>query len=464
MIQVPADLEALQRESEEIRREIIENMNPEDVENKPQLFVRPFIDKKFDSQEIRQVNKIMLQVSTKQIQYHMMLSKEERLKGSKKEVHILDLKVDQRGKLYRVRAELRDLKKGQLRNKYSLKNFKRPELYRKIQVVLEILFLSELQKLIEKEERLQKAKDRGKKPKPFDSGLDAFRKRILEIKKKLQNKLSAFDKKRKKDKQQEEEDDKDKEDEEEEEEEEVAKAAKSKKKVKNLARKNKKKKRPVYEEFSYFSTGSRIQDSITGDQFDPNQEPFKVFTQVPHLSLAYIRGQYLDTASTYFWVVEAEMGRLVKEFTKTIDHYMRLQLGVGYDPKSNPLYAKLDFERENFNFFNLVTIGGELQPANNTITWANVSLGTKFKVMSTRTLRLIGSFGTLMALDSNYESFNNTTTVTGTKINVKILLENLWRRFGANFEYSLVTVEAVGPNEFVNIDGTQMLFSGIYTF
>lgn len=132
----------------------------DDLQNIPRtyLVLKPFETNLVNSFEQNQITKIMLQVSSKQKTYHLLMMDVRVLNDEQKaNITELSLNVLKQDDLYLVEAELTDIKKNKKIKIRRVRDIERKDLQRTIYLVLESLFDIEDEKKNSENQNLKKA-------------------------------------------------------------------------------------------------------------------------------------------------------------------------------------------------------------------------------------------------------------------------------------------------------------------
>jgi hypothetical protein len=431
-----------------------------DEKNTKFLMIQPFTNKHLDEFETSFVNKMMLQVTTKQIEYQVALTRKRDLRATKGTIVNLELYIrkDEKTGLYRVKTLLADIKNKKIINKVERVNINRDKLIRNVQIALELLFYP-----VEKanEEKAKKAPPKtsvkgSKELQQIDKGLTDFRKRVLALKKELALKFAAIKaknarKKKKKDKESEDSDSKKKESESTEQTSSAAQLAAQKRR-----QQQNKKGKPVKESFSELGLGYVSTSIDSKDIVETN-------SAISYVGVNYRMTQYLDLKKKNFIRMYAMVGTMVSD-TQDVDvgNYMNIYGGYARF-LYGPIYMGLMLSYETFNFANLPNIAKKLQPANINMLMANIVLGGRFFVFKNYTeIEVI--IGNLMGASSEYETLQASTGITGSSTTVRVTWAKVYKSLGSMFEYTTSSLSATGGTRDVTASNTAMSIHAIYSF
>lgn len=107
---------------------------------KSYLVIKPFESNLVSSFEMNQINKIMLQVSSKQTTYHLLLTDQDTIEGSKNKITGLELLVSLKGDYFEIQANLNNLKDDKTIQVKRKDHILKKDLQREIYLLLESVF------------------------------------------------------------------------------------------------------------------------------------------------------------------------------------------------------------------------------------------------------------------------------------------------------------------------------------
>lgn len=427
----------------------------EEIDNK-YLVIVPFSSDLINDFETNYVNKMMLQVSTKQIDYQVILSKFKDFKATKSTIIKLSLKIEKKknGK-YEVKTLLVDTRKRIIINKILRIRVKREKLIRNIQIALELLFYPLEQKLKEKKEKIRSSST--EKPviviPPTDTSLLDFKQRILSMQaalaakfKMIKDKKQKYKKKLRKglDTKEEDEDSND-----------VTPVM-----LKNLAAlvKARQKKKPFNAKNIVLSELGAGYTTQTINSIDL----IETISTIQYLTFNFNRVYFLDLEKKNALEFNFGLGKTFSAVEEDYGNYMKLvsayyrKLGAG-----TSFGSSIDYE--TMNFTNLPVVGQEQKAANNSLIFASFRIKSNFKILKKNiTLTLV--YGVPISTTSEYETIVNSDGFTGSKIEIALNFGHVYRSLGLHVEIDIMDLTATTLSRELTASNTALVAYGTYKF
>ncbi len=439
---------------------LVDESKPEE-EGKPFLFIIPFQSDFLTKLENDQASKLLLQVGSKQLDYKLVLSSLEDFKGLKRKVVSVELEIKKVGMTMEVTALMKDVSTNfQLRKKTRHRVNKR-SLIREINIVLELLFLSEdeIMEREQKEERDKKFKKRFSNSLIVpDNGLAAFRARIRALKKNIKIKFKELEEEENKDEEEDEEDNQTNM---------IAKKPKEDPDKDNNSLFGKR----IWVYFDSLSAGVMNQNTNMTKQFAAIGEPLDLNTNVPYLTAAYTKGVYLDVDKDYYAIGTIGIGQSftqVKEVQGAevngdISMFFDMSASAGYNLKDIKLMVDAGLRLHGINYISLEKSGSGLEPISNTVLFFQGGVTKKFAYYN-REIELRGIVKIPVMTFSSDDSIANGGGFSGLGYGFSVKTPKIywnWLNLQFEMEKSSYTVASIFKE---TVDNTMVSFKGFYDF
>jgi hypothetical protein len=439
--------------------DLVDESKPE-VEGKPFLFVIPFQSELLTKLENDQASKLMLQVGSKQLDYKLVLSSLEDFKGIKRKVVSVTLEIVKVGQNMKVRAVMKDISTGvKLRFRERNRVSKR-SLIREINIVLELLFMSEdeikEQELKKQREKKFKKRFSGSTTVP-DNGLAAFKLRILGLKKNIKNKFEKLE-------------DESKDEEGDEGEDETQTAIVKKKKKEEDPDDGSLLQKRVWVYFDSITAGILNQNTNTAKSFVAGT-PILLNTSVPYLSATYSKGVYLDVEQNYYALGSIGIGQTMTDLkeenakiTGNVDMYMDITASAGINFSSIKAMIDGGVRVESLNYINVLDgTGTGLQPLTNNVILIQLGVTKKIAFYNRELLARLILKIPVMTMSSD-DSITDGGGFTGTGFGFSFKAPSIYWNW-LNLEFTMESSRYTVANIYEEtIDSTMIGFKGYYDF
>ena len=370
---------------------------------KKYLMITSFKNEGMTAFQLEQIDKIMLKVATKQVEYSLALGEGKDYEGVKSTLVSMQLQVEKKPLGFYVKALLLDIKNKRVIKIVDKDMVREDNLLYRIQKCLEHLFIDTTKEppLRESKKKSVTSQEEEKRVLENQKNLDSFRDRIKGIKvgiattikdiKQVQPRIDTP---------------------------EVVKDQKDTlvdpKDDKNtlssemLAKKNeedfvepppKGKPSPPFVitnavKISYRQQNTHSEDIVLSD------------ATFRYMCLDYQRGFFFDESKNNQALVGIAYGKLINSFTAKISDYTDLTLDYRYLFNSVGFAPGIGIEREGIAFINLPAAGGGLQGANNSLTMARVRLDYEFDLLK-KTLIAGIQYGQNLMTQTDYTTLSN---------------------------------------------------------
>lgn len=427
------------------------------------LMIRPFsCPAGLPAAVCQQISRILIQTSSKQTFYQIMLTPNGSYKIMKGVFHEVELQITKvNGVHYEIDATLKNLKKNKLLKTVGKRNVTQGNLIHNVDIAIELLF-ADLPSIIEEDtkpapppvKKVMTLKEKvilqARESPVDDQGLDAFKKRIMQIKSGLDVKTVEVAERI---------------EEEEKELEEETNPAATKKPPKNLSMEavapgEKKKSIPlVWFQDLFVGYSKRNQEST---ETLINNVAFQVKADLTYIWVHYSRGFYIDQAKKHTFEGRFAYGKLnnAPENIELPDYYS-FHLNYGYDFQNPKLLLKTGLYQEPIDFVSLPIIGEGLKAGRIQTRWIPLS-GRLENELWNKQFFWTFYYHHLFSGQSSYESLKS-ASYSGNKIGANIEVANVWKNFGLSVNLETLTIESQGERAF-NIKGSIYQIGTVYRF
>jgi hypothetical protein len=408
------------------------------------LVIKPYDDTSLVTDlEEQNINKTMLRVATKQTDFHLALSQNFKMQGVKLTVAAMQIRIRQEEDRYFIDAELVNMKNYEVTRHVERKYVKRKDLQREVAVALELLFLKEASEETERDIKKPIKVGRGIKKPPEDTGLDAFKARIMSIKKLLMAQFKKIKARLAKDKTEEE----GTEDEDPKKEENPQAPKKGSKKLKDPAvpPRPRQVKRPL-EDYSYLGMGMKIHDFNSVYIIDTN-------TYVPLFNLHYSKGFFFDYDNTSYWLMGFEYGSLTSTYDQEVQPNQNLLGGLGYKFHKFDLQTELILDIESMNFVNITNTGEGFVAGQHNHIWLDANFGFTTILYNYET-KINFYYGTLLMGTSNYPQIDS-AAFSGSRFGMSFLIFKIYKTMSVKGGFYQMNTAAGTTEPFTITRGTE---------
>ena len=407
----------------------------------PYLFIPPVIaPKEFSDFEKQQINKLVVKGSARQTTYQVMIGKPDVTKRFKWQLHQINVSVLKEGDDFVILAQLKDARKEVIINSIQEDHIPELELYRKIEEIIDRLFLP-----------VEKNLDSAIRPKPVRAKSETivqineaaraninFRERIMSLKTDVNtavSKASAIHEKKVLDPPKEDQDLNI-----------VKKTSENKTNTDaslQMGSGNEvlpiKPKAPLPLDIGhslragYYSFNTNSKDNLVDTDSHPK-----------YLLIDYEYARSWFHQSHFYHHVNLRYGKTLNKEEKEFAPYTGAALYEGYFFESLGWLPKLGLEMDTISFKNLPQIGQGLKLANNQIFWFNVSSVNSLKLFS-RDFRFSLGYSKPFMIKSSYNGLDNNPALAGSKINLTFAMLNLYKKIHLELNYFKSELTANSP-------------------
>jgi hypothetical protein len=409
-------------------------------EELPYLFIPPVdIPEDFTEFEKQQINKLVVKGSTKQSVYQVMIGTPQISKRFKWAIHKINVKVSNTPDGFQIVAELRDARKNILINSITESQFPQLELYRRLEDIINRLFLP-VEKDLELEVKSKPPKLKAEPQKTIQESKVAtinFRERIMSLKTDVNDavvKAGAVKAEKKKT-------DALKLNDPETTNKKTNSANAQTNAEENLRLGNEAALAPKPEikppldighsiRVGYYNVNTNSQDNLLNTDSHPK-----------YLLLDYEYALNWPPKSKVFHHVNVRYGKTLNKEEKEFAPYIGGSILEGYFFESLRWMPKAGIEIDTISFKNLPIPREGLKIANNRIFWFNVTSVNSFSLFS-RDFRFALGYGIPLKIMSDYSGLDENPKATGSKINLTLAVLNLYKKFHLEVNYFKSEIEA----------------------
>lgn len=404
------------------------------------MFIPPVdIPADFTEFEKQQINKLVVKGSTKQSVYQVMIGTPQISKRFKWAIHKINVKVTNTPDGFQIIAELRDARKNILINSITESQFPQIELYRRLEDIINRLFLP-VEKVLESEVKPKPPKLKAEPQKTIQESKVAtinFRERIMSLKtdvneavvkagavkaeKKKTDALKLNDpeipnKKTNATNTQ-------------------ANTEENLKLVNEAALVPKIDIKPPLDvghsiRIGYYNMNTNSQDNLLNTDSHPK-----------YLLLDYEYALNWPHKSKVYHHANVRYGKTLNKEEKEFAPYIGGSILEGYFFESLGWMPKAGIEIDTISFKNLPIPREGLKVANNRIFWFNVTSVNSFKLFS-RDFRFSLGYGIPLKIMSDYSGLDENPKATGSKFNLTLAILNIYNKFHLEVNYFKSEIEA----------------------
>jgi hypothetical protein len=427
---------------------------------KKYLMITSFKNEGMTAFQLEQIDKIMLKVATKQVEYSLALGEGKEYEGVKSTLVSMQLQVEKKPVGYYVKALLLDIKNKRVIKIVDKDMVREDNLLYRIQKCLEHLFIDTANEppIREPKKKSLTSQEEEKRVLENQKNLDSFRDRIKGIKvgiattikdiKQVQPRIDTPEVvKDQKDNQVDPKEDKNSI---------SAEMLVKKNEVEFFEPPQKGKPSPPFVitnavKITYREQNTHSEDIVLADA------TFK------YMCLNYQRGFFFDESKNNQALLGIAYGKLINSFTAKISDYTDLTLDYRYLFNSVGFAPGIGIEREGIAFINLPAAGGGLQGANNSLTMARIRLDYEFDLFS-KTIITGVQYGQNLMTQTDYTTVSNSSGLTGKKIQARLQLNNIYKIIHVEMEYFNFNLTSSGGPRPVIVTSSGYGFNALFTF
>jgi hypothetical protein len=427
---------------------------------KKYLMITSFKNEAMTAFQLEQIDKIMLKVATKQVEYSLALGEGKDYEGVKSTLVSMQLQVEKKPLGFYVKALLLDIKNKRVIKIVDKDMVKEDNLLYRIQKCLEHLFIDIAKEAPIRETKKKSLTNQQEEKRTLDNqkNLDSFRERIKGIKAGIASTIKDI------------------------------KPVQPRIDTPEIV-KDQKDNKVDSKEDNNASSSEMLAKQDEAEFLDPPPKgkpspPFAIANAVKltyrqqnthsedivlsdatfkYMCLNYQRGLFFDVSKNNQLLLGIAYGKLINTFTAKIGDYTDVSLDYRYIFNSVGFSPGIGIEREGIAFINLPAAGGGLKGANNTLTMARVRLDYEFEIF-TKTFIAGIQYGQNLMTQTDYATLSNSSGLTGKKIQARLQWNNIWKIIHVEAEYFNFNLTSSGGTRPVIVTSSGYGFNALFTF
>jgi hypothetical protein len=443
-----------------LKRLVAQPIEGEGDAPKKYLMITSFSKQGMTELQLDQINKIMLKVATKQVEYSLALGEGKNFEGVKSTLASMQLQIEKNASVFSIKALLLDIKNKRVIKIETADFIQEANLLLQVKICLEKLFhptkteeparWPKKKELIKNETEKREVENR--------QNVDNFRDRIKGLKlgiatsiKDLKENQPRIDTQEVLKQQAD-----SKTSQEEESKQSVNGKPSESAEVLALDPPPKPEVSPPFAIMNSMKFGYRVHNTNSKDLVT-------AVASFKYLNLTYERGFFFDFQKRNQLFLSLSYGKLMNKFTAKVSPYTDLILGYNYFFYDWGFAPGLFLERELFTFINLPTSGEGLVAANNQLNWLKLKFDYNFMIYKFDFITGF-YFAKNMFTSSDYLTVSSSSGLVGNKVGFRLQWNNIWKILHSEFEYYKYDLIASGPGRDVTASNSGYVFNALFTF
>ncbi|MFZ4713673.1 MAG: hypothetical protein ACOYL6_08180 [Bacteriovoracaceae bacterium] len=421
-------------------------------------FNRPFLS----TMQLDQINKTMLKVATKQLEYSLILGQGKEFEGIKVMLASMQLSVEKVDSNFEIKGLLLDMKNKKVIKKIVEERVAENMLLHRIYVVLDKLFHPDVPVVKPRALKKKSLTDAAEAQRNLEDekAADDFRDRIKgikngiavtieQIKDKEQESLTKGDEAKSKNSASTSNQSDDKNNT-------SASNSKSKENGGDFEPPAKKASGPSLASVNAIRLGYRTQTTDSKDLLETN-------TVFKFLVFGYERGFFLNADKSHQIMPGFTFGRLNNKFTTKVSPYTRMSLEYRYILHTFHFAPGIGFEKETLSFINLPSPGEGIKAANNNLTWLKARIDAEMTI-SKLSFLIGGYLAQNLMTKSDYPTVSYSSGLTGKKFGARLQWNDIIKSFHLEVEYFKINLSAEGGARPITYTSSGNSINALYTF